>query len=102
MPGLPRVQSVVEMAAARWDRYRRKHGKLLRPSWFGDATGEELEVIQNKLREDADLARWRGFKPSMKSRSEAAIVAVAEYGSPEVRATNVMLARRRSARTPTN
>ena len=81
-----------------WDAYKRESGRLLEPGYCGMLTDDELEYIQSKLMENADLARWWGFKPSMKSRSEAAIIAVAEYGSPEERRVNVELARKRSAR----
>ena len=63
---------------------------------------DELLYIQAKLRENNFLSYWWGFKKGMRSRSEAAITAVAEYGSPEERRVNVELARRRGSRMPSN
>lgn len=59
---------------------------------------DELAYIQSKLKADDALSFWWGFRKVMKSRSEAAIVAVAEYGSPEERMVNVLLARKRGSR----
>ncbi len=85
-----------------WDCYRRESGRLLEPGYVGVLDADELRYIQAKLREDFSLSYWWGFKKGMRSRSEAAITAVAEYGSPDERRVNVELARRRGSRIPSN
>ena len=85
-----------------WLIYKLESGRLLEPGYPGMLDPGELAYIQGKLMEDADLARWWGFKPSMKSRSEAAIVAVAEFGSCDERRVNVALARKRASRVRAN
>lgn len=79
-----------------WDAYRReKQWKLLQPGYGGMLDQDELEYIQGKLRSDAVLSHFWGFKPSMTSRSDASVQRVAEFGSPDERRANVVLARKR-------
>jgi hypothetical protein len=89
--------TVTKGATRPWDRYRGQKGwQLLEPGWASMLTDGELEYIQRKLQADAALSFVWGFRPGAKMRSEAAIRRVAMYGDPDVRATNIKLARSRS------
>ena len=67
-----------------WDSYRKeKQWMLLQPGYAGQLGAEELQYIQSRLRSDARLSHFWGFKPSMVSRSDAAVQRVAEFGDPE-------------------
>ena len=69
--------------------------RLLEPGWAGELAPDELDFIQDRLREDRQTPfRW-GFRPTSKRRPEWAIRQIAMHGDPDRRATNVALARRK-------
>ena len=68
--------------------------RTLEPGFAGELAPDELEYVTAELLRDKKLAfRW-GFQPARKRRPEWAIRQVAMWGDPEVRATNMGLARR--------
>lgn len=80
-----------------WEKYsREKDYLLLEPGFAGQLTDEELIYIQDKLKSDDALSFAWGFRPGQKTRSEAGIRRVAEFGDPDCRTTNLKLARSRS------
>jgi hypothetical protein len=79
-----------------WMVYKHKDGsrnKIYEPAWAGELTPDELELLQDTLANDPDLAYWWGWRPGMKRRAAAAIERVAAAGDPENRAHNVGLVR---------
>ena len=66
--------------------------QLLEPGWAGELAVDELEYLQNQLR-DKKLAFTWGFRPGAKRRREWAIRQVAMFGVPDSRRTNIALAR---------
>ena len=72
--------------------------RLLKPGWAGELGDDELAFIQEKLQARAILSRKWGFRPSMKTRPEAAIRRVAMDGDLSDRALNHRLARQRGAK----
>jgi hypothetical protein len=79
-----------------WHAYRRElNWKDLEPGYAGVLDDDQLAYIQGKLRSDDALSYWWGFRPGQKARSAEAIRRIAMFGSPEVRAENVKLARTR-------
>ena len=68
--------------------------RLLEPGWAGELALDDLDFIQDKLREDKQTAiRW-GFRSTSKGRPAWSIRQVAMWGDPESRTTNMGLARR--------
>jgi hypothetical protein len=85
-----------------WEIYRKPDGsadKLYEPGWPGTLHDEEVERLQKALSTDPDLARFWGWKPSMKRRATAAVERVAAYGSPDDIALNRKLVREFSKKT---
>ena len=67
---------------------------LLEPGWGGEIAPDELDFLQAELTKDKKLAYQWGFQPAKKRRPEWAVRQVAAFGDPDVRATNMQLARR--------
>jgi hypothetical protein len=85
----------VSQPARPWHRYRKeKQWRLLEPGFAGELTEPELQYILLRLQTDPALAYWWGFRATTKRRPEGAIRSVALWGSPDVRAVNVRLARK--------
>jgi hypothetical protein len=84
-----------------WDAYQGERGwRVLKPGWGGSLEDDEVEYIQRKLQADDSLSFAWGFRPGQKTRSEAAIRRIAMSGDPDVRGTNVKLARTRKVEIP--
>lgn len=84
-----------------WVLYKRKDGsrdKLYEPGYQGELTQEEIELLQDALHRDPDLAYWWGWRPGMKRRAVDSIKRVAYYGDPENRSHNVKLVREANRR----
>jgi hypothetical protein len=69
--------------------------RLLTPGWSGELAPDEFEYILSELLSDKRLAFTWGFQPGKKRRPEWSIRAVAVWGDPERRATNMVLARQK-------
>ena len=74
--------------------------RILEPGWAGDLAPDEFDHLQAELLRDKKLAFAWGFQPARKRRPEWAIRQVAMWGDPEVRATNMGLARSQLPPTP--
>ena len=70
--------------------------RLLTPGWGGELAPDEFEYILSELLRDKKLAFAWGFRPGARRRAEWAIRAVAEWGDPDRRTTNMQLARHRT------
>ena len=71
--------------------------RLLEPGWPGELAPDELDFLVAELIKDKRLAfRW-GFRPAAKRRPEWAIKQLSMWGDPDIRSTNVALARTRRA-----
>lgn len=70
--------------------------RLLEPGWGGEISPDELAFLHSELTQDKRLAFQWGFQPAKKRRPAWAVLQVAEFGDPNVRATNMGLARRQS------
>ena len=68
--------------------------RLLEPGWGGDLAPDELDFLQGELTKDKKLGYQWGFQPAKKRRPEWAILQIATFGDPDIRATNMGLARR--------
>ena len=68
--------------------------RLLVPGWGGDLSADELEFVQDELIRDRKLAYEWGFRPSEKGRPEWAVRQVTQWGRPDSRTANLVLARR--------
>jgi hypothetical protein len=93
---VPEQVTEIREVARPWTVYKKSDGsrdQIYEPGWAGTLDDDEVERLQNALTNDADLARWWGWRPSMKRRSLAAIERAAAYGDPDNRAHNVMLVR---------
>ena len=69
--------------------------RLLTPGWAGELGPEDYEYILESLLRDKKLSFAWGFQPGKKRRPEWSIRAVAVWGDPERRATNMVLARQK-------
>ncbi len=92
------VQPKAQKNERPWEKYLSDpDGKLLIPGWAGSLDSDEVSYIQEKLKADAMLSYWWGFRPGQRTRSVSAIERVAWAGSPEVRSENVKLTRLRNS-----
>ena len=68
--------------------------RLLEPGWGGELAPDELDFLLTALIKDKKLAYQWGLQPAKNRRPEWAIHQVATFGDPDIRATNMGLARR--------
>ena len=68
---------------------------LLEPGWGGDLDNTELLYVQERLKADAALSAWWGFRRKAKRRPLDAIKRVAEHGDADDQSHNRRLARLR-------
>lgn len=69
--------------------------RILEPGWAGEISPEEFDFLSVELLADKKLAFQWGFQPKKKRRPAWAIHQIGEFGDPDVRSTNIRLARSR-------